>query len=95
MRSSGFPDLDKAALETLRRADPLPKIPADRPDEIELAVPVESADDLFNAAVPITGRPKGAIPTSQPSEMARNRQALGIPQVQISTTISGRKSAGR
>lgn len=40
-RSSGFPALDQAALETLRRADPLPKIPADRPDEIELSVPVE------------------------------------------------------
>jgi len=41
VRSSGFPALDQAALETLRRADPLPKIPADRPDEIELSVPVE------------------------------------------------------
>ncbi|WBO23890.1 energy transducer TonB family protein [Sphingomonas abietis] len=41
VRSSGFADLDQAALDTLRRADPLPKIPADRPDEIELSVPVE------------------------------------------------------
>ena len=41
LRSSGFPALDQAALETLRRADPLPRIPADRPDEIELSVPVE------------------------------------------------------
>ena len=41
VRSSAFPALDRAALETLRRADPLPKIPADRPDEIELSVPVE------------------------------------------------------
>jgi len=41
VRSSGFPALDQAALETLRRADPLPKIPADRPNEIELSVPVE------------------------------------------------------
>jgi protein TonB len=41
VRSSGYPALDQAALETLRRADPLPKIPADRPDEIELSVPVE------------------------------------------------------
>jgi protein TonB len=41
VRSSGYPALDKAALETLRHADPLPKIPADRPDEIELSVPVE------------------------------------------------------
>ena len=40
-RSSGYPALDDAALETLRRADPLPKIPADRPDEIELLVPIE------------------------------------------------------
>ena len=41
VRSSGFPALDQAALETLRRADPLPKIPADRPDEIDLSVPME------------------------------------------------------
>lgn len=41
LRSSGFPALDQAALETLRRADPLPKIPADRPEQIELSVPVE------------------------------------------------------
>lgn len=41
VRSSGFPALDQAALDTSRRADPLPKIPADRPDEIELTVPVE------------------------------------------------------
>lgn len=41
VRSSGFPALDRAALETLRRADPLPKIPVDRPDRIELSVPVE------------------------------------------------------
>lgn len=41
VRSSGFPALDKAAFETLRRADPLPRVPADRPDEIELLVPVE------------------------------------------------------
>lgn len=41
VRSSGYLALDKAAVETLRRADPLPRIPADRPEEIELAVPVE------------------------------------------------------
>ncbi|WP_269769769.1 energy transducer TonB [Flavisphingomonas formosensis] len=41
VRSSGYPALDRAALETLRRADPLPRIPADRPDEVELAVPIE------------------------------------------------------
>lgn len=40
-RSSGYPALDEAAMETLRRADPLPKIPADRPDQIELLVPIE------------------------------------------------------
>jgi len=40
-RSSGFPALDQAALDTLRRADPLPKIPDDRPNELELSVPVE------------------------------------------------------
>lgn len=41
VRSSGYPAIDKAAFEMLRRAEPLPKIPADRPDEIELAVPVK------------------------------------------------------
>ena len=40
-RSSGFADLDQAALDTLRRADPLPPIPADRPDQLELSVPIE------------------------------------------------------
>lgn len=40
-RSSGYPALDAAAMETLRRADPLPKIPPDRPDQVELVVPVE------------------------------------------------------
>lgn len=40
-RSSGFPMLDQAALDTLRRADPLPKIPPQRPDEIELVTPFE------------------------------------------------------
>ncbi|MDV3480099.1 energy transducer TonB family protein [Sphingobium yanoikuyae] len=40
-KSSGFPALDQAALDTLKRADPLPKIPPERPDEIELVVPVE------------------------------------------------------
>ena len=40
-RSSGFGELDRAALDTLRRAQPLPAIPAGRPDEIELVVPVE------------------------------------------------------
>jgi periplasmic protein TonB len=40
-KSSGVPALDQAALDTLRHADPLPRIPPDRPDEIELSVPVE------------------------------------------------------
>lgn len=40
-RSSGYAALDRAALETLRRAQPLPAIPDDQPDPIELSVPVE------------------------------------------------------
>lgn len=40
-RSSGSRILDKAALETLRRAQPLPPLPANMSDEVELAVPVE------------------------------------------------------
>lgn len=40
-RSSGHADLDQAALDTLRRADPLPSIPDDRPDQLELSVPIE------------------------------------------------------
>nr|WP_086493836.1 energy transducer TonB [Novosphingobium panipatense] len=40
-RSSGSIFLDRAALETIRRAQPLPAIPADKPDELELSVPVE------------------------------------------------------
>ncbi|ATI83420.1 energy transducer TonB [Sphingobium yanoikuyae] len=41
MRSSGSALLDRAALETLKRAQPLPSIPADRSDPLELSVPVE------------------------------------------------------
>lgn len=41
VRSSGSAMLDRAALDTLRRAQPLPKIPDDRPDTLELSVPVE------------------------------------------------------
>jgi TonB family protein len=40
-RSSGSKILDAEALATLARAEPLPAIPADRPDQIELLVPVE------------------------------------------------------
>ncbi len=40
-RSSGVPALDKAAMEALNRAAPLPRIPADRPEELELLVPFE------------------------------------------------------
>lgn len=41
VRSSGSPLLDQAALETLRRAQPLPGIPDGKPDTLELSVPVE------------------------------------------------------
>jgi protein TonB len=41
LRGSGFTTLDQAALDTLKRAQPLPTIPKDRPDEIELTIPVE------------------------------------------------------
>ncbi len=41
LRSSGNAALDRAALETIRRAQPLPAIPEDRADELQLSVPVE------------------------------------------------------
>ncbi|MCG2840690.1 energy transducer TonB [Sandaracinobacter sp. RS1-74] len=41
LHSSGVPALDRAALETLRRAQPLPAIPDERPDPLDLVVPVE------------------------------------------------------
>jgi protein TonB len=41
VRSSGSSLLDRAALDTLKRAQPLPKIPEDKPDPLELSVPVE------------------------------------------------------
>jgi len=41
VRSSGSALLDRAALDTLKRAQPLPRIPDDKPDPLELSVPVE------------------------------------------------------
>lgn len=41
LRSSGSALLDRAAIETVHRADPLPEIPKERPDEVELTVPIE------------------------------------------------------
>jgi protein TonB len=41
LRKSGSFDLDQAALDTLQRAQPLPAIPAERPDVVELTIPVE------------------------------------------------------
>lgn len=41
LRSSGSAVLDRAALDTIRRAQPLPAIPNGRPDLLELTVPVE------------------------------------------------------
>jgi protein TonB len=41
VRKSGFFTLDQAALDTLRRAQPLPPIPSGRPDTVELTVPVQ------------------------------------------------------
>jgi protein TonB len=41
VKRSGYYDLDQAALDTLKRAQPLPAIPADMGDEVELTIPVE------------------------------------------------------
>jgi len=41
LRGSGFPSLDRGALDTIRRADPLPSVPADRPAPFEIVLPVE------------------------------------------------------
>jgi len=40
VRKSGSFDLNQAALDTLIRAQPLPAIPADEPDIVELTIPV-------------------------------------------------------
>lgn len=40
-RSSGNALLDRAALETVARAAPLPEIPPDRPGELDMSVPIE------------------------------------------------------
>ncbi len=40
-QSSGFPALDQAALDTFRRAAPLPPVPAERSAPLTLAFPVE------------------------------------------------------
>lgn len=40
-RGSGFYTLDQAALDTLQRAQPLPAIPQNRPEFVELTIPVE------------------------------------------------------
>lgn len=41
IRSSGVTLLDRAAIDTIRRAAPLPPIPEGRPETMELSVPVE------------------------------------------------------
>lgn len=41
VKKSGSYDLDRAAFDTLRRAQPLPAIPEDMADEVELTIPIE------------------------------------------------------
>ena len=40
-RSSGSSTLDRAAIDTLKRAQPLPPIPRNMADEIELTIDIE------------------------------------------------------
>ncbi|PEQ13573.1 hypothetical protein B2G71_04355 [Novosphingobium sp. PC22D] len=40
-QGSGCAALDREALDTLRRAEPLPRIPDDRPEPLEVMVPIE------------------------------------------------------
>lgn len=40
-QSSGFSVLDRAAIETVLRAQPLPAIPADFPDPLEIEMPID------------------------------------------------------
>lgn len=40
-RSSGFSTLDRAAIDTLKRAQPLPSIPESMADELELTIDIE------------------------------------------------------
>jgi protein TonB len=42
-RSSGYPPLDAEALDTLRRAQPLPSVPDSLPEPLQVVVPVEFA----------------------------------------------------
>jgi len=39
--SSGYPVLDEAATETIRRAQPLPAIPPDLPEKLTILFPIE------------------------------------------------------
>jgi protein TonB len=38
--SSGYPELDDAAIDTIKRAEPLPRIPSELPDSLNIVLPV-------------------------------------------------------